>query len=74
MSENESLMKTGNYWIGYYNGSYIIHPFCPYDYCLSPAKGVVNLNVINGADAQCALNRSGLLCGQCTESVASACL
>ena len=63
------LQKHGNFWItnltanmdsttGY---KYILHPHCPLDYCLQYVH--LNLNVLNGADAQCANNRSGLLCG-----------
>ena len=45
---------------------YLIHPYCPFDYCHSPNSRVeVNLNIANGADTQCANNRAGLLCGTC---------
>ena len=45
---------------------YLVHPHCPYDYCLPPSSLVeINLNVEGGADAQCAFNRSGMLCGAC---------
>ena len=45
---------------------YIIFPHCPYDYCF-PSSTLVYLNLSNegGADAQCAFNHSGLLCGAC---------
>ena len=37
------------------------------NYCLPPDKTVeINLNIPNGADAQCAHDRSGLLCGACS--------
>jgi hypothetical protein len=37
------------------------------DYCFPPDPTVeINLNIPNGADAQCAHNRSGLLCGACS--------
>ena len=43
-----------------------IYPYCPLDYCLPPNSDVhINLNILNGADAQCANNRSGLLCSLC---------
>ena len=63
------LTKESNIWITYVNstmtkhGGYLIHPNCPYDYCLSSAH--INLNVLDGSDAQCAFHRSGLLCGAC---------
>ena len=46
----------------------LIHPNCPFDYCYSLTKEVsINLNVANGADAQCQFNRSGILCGSCQQ-------
>ena len=66
------LLKDGNFWItnltittdGSTGYKYILYPHCPYDYCL-PYCVHINLNLVNGADAQCANNRSGLLCGAC---------
>ena len=55
-------------WISYINDTnltgYLIYPNCPFDYCLSTSPPV-DLNQPNGADAQCAFNRSSLLCGSC---------
>ena len=35
-------------------------------YCLPPYPEIqINLNTVSGADAQCANNHSGLLCGVC---------
>ena len=55
-------------WISYINDTnltgYLIYPNCPFDYCLSTSPPVY-LNQPNGADAQCAFNRSSLLCGSC---------
>ena len=70
---SQSFVKKDNSWIGYINGSnhaqpgYIIIPNCPYDFCLPPKNVRINLNEPDGADAQCAYNRSGLLCGQCRD-------
>ena len=71
----KSLLRDGSFWIGYLNDTesddsddynYLIYPYCPLDYCLtSNQKILVNLNIENGADAQCANNRSGILCGVC---------
>ena len=66
----ESIIRRGNFWITYLNQTtsrgYIIYPNCPFDYCLLPGDQVrINLNLPNGSDAQCAANRSGLLCGTC---------
>ena len=53
------------FWVGYDNKSdgLILHPLCPFDYCVSH-KVVVTLN---NTDIQCAYNKSGLLCGRCKE-------
>ena len=69
----ESLTRIGtNSWVTYIMTidppGYVIHPNCPFDYCKSPLENVsINLNLPNGADAQCAYNRSGVLCGACQE-------
>ena len=57
-------------WINFINDSdlsgYLIYPHCPFDYCLPPYPSVeINLNDVNGADAQCANKRSGILCSVC---------
>ena len=47
---------------------YIIYPNCPFDYCKPQTLNVsINLNVPNGADAQCANRRTKTLCGACRE-------
>ena len=56
-------------WISYIKdtnitGHLLVYPNCPFDYCLSNSPPV-NLSQPNGADAQCAFNRSSLLCGSC---------
>ena len=73
-STTEIIVRTNtNAWITHTNDSYspgyIIHPNCPFDYCHPPTESVsMNLNIPNGADAQCAYNRSGILCGGCQEN------
>ena len=72
-STSESLVRVNtNSWITYINDTdppgYVIHPNCPFDYCQPPTENVsINLNLPNGADAQCTYNRSGILCGACQE-------
>ena len=67
----ETITKKGTTaWITYLSvkntSDYLIYPYCPMDYCLPPDVATeINLNTANGADAQCAHNRSGLLCGTC---------
>ena len=68
----ESIIRKENFWISYVNdilsnsSGYVIYPHCPFDYCYTPDKSVsINLNLPNGSDAQCNLNRMGTLCGNC---------
>ena len=70
--ETESIVRKANTWISnisYENSTieYLVYPNCPYVYCNSNKRlsVQVNLNQLNGADAQCNSNRSGLLCGSC---------
>ena len=73
---NNTLIRDDNVWISslstnqsFNKYQYLIHPHCPFDYCHPPSSRVkINLNIINGADAQCANNRAGLLCGVCQQS------
>ena len=62
-----SLLRQGDFWIDYFNNTqYLIYPHCPYDYCLPSTHDInISLNIPNGADDQCALNRTGLLCSSC---------
>ena len=69
-SHNGSLVKQprSRAWISYINDTnltgYLVYPNCAFDYCLSTSPPIY-LNQPNGADAQCAFNRSSLLCGSC---------
>ena len=65
----ETITREGDFWIDYLQKSrrYVIHPHCPFDYCKpSNEKIAINFNVASGANAQCANDRSGTLCGQCS--------
>ena len=63
----QTLSKEGNLWIGYDNDSncLIVYQNCPFDYC---NQSTIQFT-ITYPDPQCALNRSGLLCGQCSEGL-----
>ena len=69
----KSLIRSGNFWITYLNDTdtsgdyhYLIYPHCPLDYCYPAIPNVLmSLVTANGADAQCANNRTGILCGVC---------
>ena len=72
-TSNQTINKEKDLWVSYSNetntNGFLIFEFCPYDYCKSTLQGPVSidLNTPNGADQQCALNRSGRLCGSCLE-------
>ena len=71
----QSIIREGEFWVTYISDpgdnssalhSYLVYPYCPFDYCYPPSIPTpINLNQPNGADAQCANNRSGVLCGSC---------
>ena len=70
-SKTQTLQKESSAWIAYVNSSnhthgFIIHPYCPLDYCKPTDSPVyLNFNEENGSNAQCANSRSGMLCGSC---------
>ena len=57
------LTRHGNVWIGYdnYTDKIIVDSNCPFDYC---KKETVTFSIHN-PEAQCELDRSGKVCGQC---------
>ena len=67
---SKTLLRQGDFWLNSITDidtiHYLIYPHCPFDYCVSSIYSTyVNLNTPNGADAQCASNRTGLLCSSC---------
>ena len=68
-ASSESFKRQSNAWISNNTkenaANYPVYSNCPFDYCNSNKTVQINLNQINGADAQCAFNRAGLLCGSC---------
>ena len=66
----ESIIKKSQSraWISYINNTnltgYLVYENCPFDYC-NPHSPPIILSQPNGADEQCAFNRSSLLCGSC---------
>ena len=68
------LRKDTNSWITYINDTdppeYVIYQNCPFDYCQPQTQNVtINFNLPNGADSQCAYDRTGVLCGACKEDL-----
>ena len=67
--KTQTLVRQGQPWISYVQteptnfSDYIIYPYCPRNYCKDDAE--LNLNTPNGVDAQCAMFRTGILCGAC---------
>ena len=61
------ITRDGDIWIGYENDSncLIVYHHCPFDYC---NDGIVHFK-ITSPHPQCLHNRSGLLCGQCSEGL-----
>ena len=67
-STTQTFRRNINVWISYVNGShssgYLVHQYCPFDYCVPP-NASQPLNLETSPDTQCALNRTGMLCGAC---------
>ena len=63
----QSMTRNGEVWMGYNNDSNCtyIQENCPYSYCIDRN---VTFNVLE-PDPQCALNRSGIMCGGCAEGL-----
>ena len=59
------ITRHGGTWIGYHNDSdcLVVYPNCHFDYC---NDGTVIFKILS-PEPQCLDNRSGLLCGQCSE-------
>ena len=55
------------FWVGYnlsaYEPGLIVHPYCPFDYCVSDRVTFT----LNNTDLQSAHNRTGILCGSCKQ-------
>ena len=66
-ASSQTISKEGNVWMGYNidKECIIAHKNCPFDYCL---LSLVTFNITN-PDVQCALNRSGILCGECADGL-----
>ena len=69
--DNETVLREHNvdFWVGYESDNdskgLILHPNCPFDYCTSGETYLA----VNDSDQQCNYNRSGLLCGRCSENL-----
>jgi len=68
------VLREGRFWVTFAKNTspvgFQLHLYCPYDYCLPTTTPVyINFNIPQGADAQCARNRSGIMCGTCNSGL-----
>ena len=72
--DNTTVLREHNaeFWVGYDSDNesrgLILHPNCPFDYCTSEETYLA----VDDSDKQCNYNRSGLLCGRCSENLSLA--
>ena len=72
--DNTTVLREHNaeFWVGYDSDNesrgLILHPNCPFDYCTSEETHLA----VDDSDKQCNYNRSGLLCGRCSENLSLA--
>ena len=66
-TQTNTINRTGNVWVGFSNESEctLLTTNCPLDYC---NQGLVSFSITE-PDPQCALNRSGVLCGDCANGL-----
>ena len=65
--DNATVLRAQDdeFWVGYGgSGGLILHPHCPFDYCTSEEVYLA----VDDSDKQCNYNRSGLLCGTCSDN------
>ena len=63
--DNGTITRSGTMWIGYFSYSILFHKNCPFDYC---KQEVLSIH-LNESQKQCALNRVGILCGECRKGL-----
>ena len=68
---DQTILRQPNSWITgttvNNSHSYNVSSSCPFDYC-SPHSSYINLS---NPDSQCQFNRTGVLCGQCQQSLSA---
>ena len=64
----KTISRQGDVWIGNISDCVIVHSPCPFDYCKLSRTDVY----FSDTDPQCALNRSGILCGGCSNNLSLA--
>ena len=65
---DRKIERTNEFWVGYapdnMSDGLILHLHCPFDYCTSNEMYMA----VDDSDEQCINNRTGLLCGKCTQN------
>ena len=62
---DRTIKHDSEFWMGYTDDKgLILHSHCPFDYCSSNTMYLA----VDDSDKQCSNNRSGLLCGQCSQT------
>ena len=65
-STSLTIVRNKPFWVSSTNKTFVVYEDCPFTYCFPSIPPVsLNLNISDGADAQCNFNRSGILCGRC---------
>ena len=64
----KTITRQGDIWIGNISDCVIVRKTCPFDYC-NTAQVSFSLT---DPDPQCALNRTGILCGRCQNGLSLA--
>ena len=63
--DDGTIERSPELWVGYVpnnsSDGLILHPHCPFDYCISKKMYIA----VDDSDQQCNNNRAGLLCGHC---------
>ena len=70
----QTVKRVPPVWIGNVeteNGTKIVavHKYCPFDYCLNTNVKLFSSNGSLSQDKQCAFNRTGVLCGSCSNGL-----
>ena len=70
--DDRTVKRDNELWVGYMDignsKGLILHFHCPFDYCSSNTMYIA----VEDSDKQCSNNRSGLLCGKCSQNLSLA--
>ena len=66
---DQTISDVFPHWIGLVDNSLVYQRHCPYDYCSKSNVKIKATETAIDVDQQCAPNRTGIMCGQCTEGL-----